>query len=315
MRPVTKRGVGFVVAGSLLAVLLLVPAGVSAAIPTLVPSHAPAPATISDGGRGAVVFGIVNNDRSTVSQLFLVDIVVTGGTFVAAYPSQGTCLATCTLGQLKPTKSASVIVVFDATPGATTVTVTGAFNTTGLGSGSGDASHGDTWPVSQGVATSTDAQNFAGRFIDGANLIVLDDQAINDTTNKHATKVVAPKTFIGVTVSDGSVIAQPCTGLLFDCSQLFGETSVISVADGGTFATGFKVIISFDGSEIVGANANTLKIYHTYAGGAEVISTRCSFAPGSTTPKSLPCLTVAKGDGKDLVATIWTTHNGQMRGF
>lgn len=316
-RPIIRR-VSYAVASSLLAVMLLGPAGASAATPALDEIQYPAPATVGVGELAAVVFGITNSGKSTVSQLFLVDVVITGGTFFTAYPSQGTCTAggtSCTFGQLKPKKTASVIIVI--TPdGVGSVNVTGTFNTTGLGSGSDDASHGDQWDVQATVTVSDDAQDVAGRFIDeDGNLLVQNSQALSDT-NPHSTKVVAPQTLIGVSVEDGNpAITQECFLTADECANLFGETSAIYVAQGGTFPGGFQVVIGFDRSEIVGANANTLTIYHTYDDTYEIIDTRCTFAPNSSVPKTLPCLTVDRLGGGDLQATIWTTHNGFMKGL
>ena len=319
IRRPTLRGISLIATSSLVALMLLVPT-TSAATPALIQTQAPAPATISDGGQGAVIFSIYNNDTSTVSQLYLVSVTVTGGTFVKAYPSQGTCGTTlqpdplCTLGQLKPRKTATVIIVFNATPGVGTVTVAGTFNTTGLGTSSGgDNSHGDAWPVSQAVGTSPDAQDFSGRFIDaGGNTIVLDNQSVG-SGNLQATKIIAPKTLIGVSAEDGPS-AQPVT-----CPSTltcFGETSAIEVAGGASFPGGFQVVITIDGSAIPsGINAKNVQIYHTWdspaPGGSEIISARCTFTNGL--PKSMPCLNAVKVNGQDLQITIWTTHNGFMK--
>ncbi|MEW5990352.1 MAG: hypothetical protein AB1736_03270 [Chloroflexota bacterium] len=319
IRRPSGRGVSLLATSTLLALMLLVPAGTSAATPGLVQFSYPAPATVAEGELAAVVFGVTNSGKSTVSQLFLDDVFYDGGTFLKAYPSQGSCTAdgtSCTFGQLKPKKSASVILVI--TPTSAAVSVTGTFNTTGLGSGSDDASHGDQWDVAASVSVSSDTQDVGGRFIDlDGNLLVQNSQELSDT-NPHSTRVVAPQTLIGVSVEDGTVVVQCGEEGYPACPSgtLFGETSIIHVAQGGAFPDGFQVVIGFDRSEIVGANANSLTIYHTYGDGeSEVIDTKCSFAKGSSTPKSLPCLTVENIGGGDLQATIWTTHNGVMRGL
>jgi hypothetical protein len=310
--------VGVLASASLLAVALLGPAPAGAAIPIASTGLSAVPATVLAGARGAFVARFQNDDTSTISQLYFVGSI-SGATFVAAYPSQGSCsasAASCSLGQVKPgaANAVSVTVVYQTTASATSVGGSFAFNTTGLGSGGGDNSHGDSWPVSASAATSTDP-DFGGRFIDDANLVVQNDQAVNDSTNRHATKVIAPNGFIGVTVEDGYVAAQACPPAPYVCTNLFGETSVVSVAAGGTFPGGFRIIMTFDKSELAGVSANTLKIWHTYSGGSEVISAKCSFASGATTPSSMPCLTVKKLPGGDLQVTVWTTHNGSMRGL
>ena len=315
IRRPTLRGLSLIATSSLLALMLLVPT-TNAAIPALIPTTAAAPATISDGGQGAVIFSIYNNDTSTVSQLFLVNVTVPGGSFVKAYPTQGSCDATgyCTLGQLKPRKTATVIVVFNANAGVASLDVAGTFNTTGLGTSTGgDNSHGDAWPVDQLVATSSDAQDFSGRFIDaGGNVIVQNLQTVG-TGNPQATKIIAPKTLIGVSAEDGFLTDPLTCPSTIPC---FGETSAIEVAGGATFPGGFQVVITIDGSLIPsGVNAKNVKIYHTWdspaPGGSEVISTRCSFTNGL--PKSMPCLTAQKVNGTDIQITIWSTHNGFMK--
>ena len=310
IRRPTLRGISLVATSSLLALMLIGPASTLAATPILTQTSSPAPTTIVDGGRGAVIFSIHNGDKSTVSQLFLVDIVVTGGTFVTAVPSQGTCTDTCALGQLKPKKDAAVVVVFDATAGVSAVNVTATFNTTGLGSSTGgDSSHGDQWKVAQAVAISTDGQDFDGRFIDDAlNVVVQNNQSVG-TGNKQATKIIAPKTLIGVSAQDGPLTPAVTCPATITC---FGETSVIEVAGGATFPGGFQVVITMDGSELAsGVNAKSVKIYHVWDGGSETINTRCTFTNGL--PKSMPCLNAVKVGSNVLQVTIWTTHNGFMK--
>ena len=312
-RPNIRR-VSLVATSSLLALMLVGPGTAGAATPLGEAASHAVPAVIKAGETGAFVTSFHNGDKSTISQLFLSGTLTgTGVALVAAYPSQGTCDGLdCTFGQLKPRKDVTVTVVYSTTTATLAAAGSFVYNTVGLGSGSGDASHGDQWTTAASSSTRADG-NYGGRFINNSNLVVANDQAINDA-NPHATKVLAPKTFIGVTVSDGSVVTQPCAAPIV-CADLalFGESSVINVADGGSFPGGFNIIISFDSSEVVGANQNTLSIYHTYTGGAELIDQRCAFAKNSTTPKSMPCLTVSKS-GPDLIASIWTTHNGIMRG-
>lgn len=313
-----RRGASILAATALLGLALAGPGLVGAAVPSTSSAATAVPAVVLNGARGAFVATLTNTDSSTISQLYLTGTVTgTGVTFVAAYPSQGTCSATvisCSFGQLKPTKTASVTIVYQTTAATGDVEGKFTFSTTGLGSGGDDASHGDSWPVSASATTSVDP-DFGGRYIDDNNLVVQNNQSVNDTTNPHATKVVAPKSFIGVTVEDGLVVSQACPPAPAICTNLFGETSIVSVANGGTFEGGFRIVITFDKSELVGVNANTLKIWHTYSNGSELIGSKCTFASGSSTPSNMPCLIVKKLPGGDLQVTIWTTHNGVLRGY
>lgn len=316
----THRGIGLVSATALLVAALVGPIPVGATTPDADADVSAVPSVVLNGARGAFVATFDNTDSSTISQLYLIGSVSGAGvTFVRAYPSQGTCSASsvsCTLGQVKPNGPlVTVTIVYQTTAATTAVSGAFAFNTVGLGSGGGDSSHGDSWPVSASASTSSDP-DFGGRFIDSdANLVVQNDQSVNDSSNRHATKVVAPKSFIGVTVEDGSVETQVCPPAPGSCDNLFGETSIVSVAAGGTFPGGFQIVITFDSSELVGVNANNLRIWHTYSGGSELISSKCSFASGASTPTSMPCLVTKKLPGSDLRVTIWTTHNGVLRGY
>lgn len=316
-----RRGASILAATALLGLALAGPGLVGAVTPQADTTISAVPSVVLNGSRGAFVATFDNTDSSTISQLYLTGSVSGAGvSFVRAYPSQGTCsttAASCSFGQVKPNGPlVTVTIVYQTTAATTTVSGAFAFNTVGLGSGGGDQSHGDSWPVSE-TATANPDPDFGGRFIDSdTNLVVQNDQSVNDSSNRHATKVVAPKSFIGVTVEDGLVDpAQVCPPAPASCANLFGESSIVNVASGDSFPGGFQIILTFDSSELVGVNANTLKIWHYWSGGSELISSKCSFASGSATPSSMPCLVVKKLPGSDLRVTIWTTHNGVVRGY
>ena len=196
-----------VVTGAMLAAMLIGPA--SAAIPRLVPSFEVLSPEVRNSDIAGFKASIFNNDTSTVSQLFLID-TGSGGTFDTATPSQGRCNATgplyCVLGQLKPGKTATVTFTIKAPATGAALPVSVIFNTTGLGSGGGDNSHGDAWPLT-GSAALNACPNFGGRYVANNNLkIVEDDQSVNGTTNKQATRAYSPKTGIEVTVADGDQV-------------------------------------------------------------------------------------------------------------
>ena len=292
--------------------MLIGPASTLAATPDLSASSYPAPATVSINTTGAIIAVIHNGDSSTVSQLYAAVGITGDGTFTLAVPSQGTCTGgSCTFGQLKPGHDVSVAILY--TSGAIAGTVTGAalFNTSGQAGDPGDNSHGDSWPTSASAAVSTDTLNTNGRYINNANLIVQNNQNVNNSNNKQATKVVAPGGLIGVSVSDGTTTSD-CPATL----TCFGETSAIEVAAGASFPGGFQVVITLDSSEIPGGvTTRNIRIYHTWIGaptpGYETISARCTFTDGL--PNSMPCLNAVKVNGSDIQVTLWTEHNGFMK--
>ena len=313
IRRPTLRGISLVATSSLLALLVISPASTLAATPNLTAYATAQPALVSAGGAGGFIVGIHNGDSSTVSQLYMTG-TFDGGAFTAT-PSQGTCTGlACSFGQLKPGKDVTVIVQYTAaTADGVVATITVDFNTTGLGSSSGgDSSHGDHWAAFASSTTTTDTLNDAGTFLAGTNRDVHNNLAVNSTSNHQSTRVIAPKTLIGVSVSDGTAVDPATCPAPLVC---FAEESYVEVAAGADFSGGFQVIITIDGSLLAkGVNASNVKIYHTWGSNpvlSEVISTRCSFSNGLPTT-TLPCLNAAKVGG-NLQITIWTRHNGFMK--
>jgi hypothetical protein len=306
---------------------------VSAATPNLAATWTVIPKQVSDGDYVAFRGEITNNDTSTVSQLFLVELARDPNlpTLVSIATSQGSCTLgdpfMCTLGQLKPHRTAKITAVFltaDATASYTAIE-RWEFNTTGLGSGGGDNSHGDSWASDDSGAdelvasVSTDG-DFGGRYVKDNNvLIVQNDQAINNA-NPHSTRAYSPTTGIGVTVEDIDCTATVPDQLCTDLAAGFGQISKVNVNDGidvsGTSgATLLHFYLQLDSSEILaGKNANSVNVLHTYPGGEETISDRCTFASKrATTPNNAPCITVKNLSGGDLGVDVWTFHNGGLR--
>jgi hypothetical protein len=311
-----------VVTGAMLAAMLIGPA--SAAIPKLVPSFEVLSPAVKNGDIAGFKASIFNNDTSTVSQLFLID-TGSGGTFDTASPSQGKCNATgplyCTLGQLKPGKTATVIFTLRAPIAGATLPVSVQFNTTGLGSGGGDNSHGDAWPLA-GNATLNASANFGGRYVANGNLkIVEDDQNVNDT-NKQSTRAYSPTVGVEVTVADGDQVPGQGTDVYCKdttCPTFWSEWSHVTVNQGQPIAadTLYQFQLTFDGSLVPGGvNSGNVKIYHSWTDGtgdhSELISTACTLKAG--VPTNAPCLTPNKLPGNDLQVTIWSFHNGYIRG-
>ena len=217
---------------------------VSAATPNLTPKWTVIPTTVADGDYVAFRGEITNDDNSTVSQLFLVELVRDPAlTLISIATSQGSCTTNdpfvCTLGQLKPHKTARVTAVFqtDDATASYSATERWEFNTTGLGSGGGDNSHGDSWASNDSGSDELSAKvstdpDFGGRYVkDNSLLVVQNSQAINNA-NPHSTKAFAPASGIGVTVEDISCTGTNQDPLCADLSAGFGEISKVNVNDG-----------------------------------------------------------------------------------
>lgn len=316
----TSRGVSLVATTALLALMLLVPAGASAAVPTvIVDGTGPNPVVVSAGEPVAFSTALTNDDTSNIS----LKLTTTDQSLVvlSAKATNGTCAVTtplsCTFKNIKPGMTAKASIVLRAPSSGASFNAQLKWDTTGVAKDRGGNSHGDSFYYPHGVlptaglpltvGLNTDATNFRARYVlTPTQQTVANAQAVN-SANPHATKVIAPSTLMGVTVQDGTgVTALACAGC-------FGETSIIEVAGGDEFPGGFRVVITMDSSEIPGGvNAGNVAIYHEWDGGSENISLRCTFTAGL--PDTMPCLNAKKLPGNDLEITIWTTHNGIMRG-
>jgi hypothetical protein len=331
------RRLGAILATALFAVAL-VPGLANAATPNLTPSFSFVPSIVASGDYVAFRSRITNNDTSTVSQLFLLEDGPTRDpnlTFNSLTTTQGTCdttgLISCTLGQLKPHKTATVTAIFrtnDVPTGSDSYSVTESFtfNTTGLGSSSGgDSSHGDSWPSGPVSGTVTTNGDFGGRYVLNTNLLrVENSQAINNT-NRHSTRAYAPVTGIGVTVEDID-----CTTSSDPICASFttGSTAVskVNVNDGidisGTPGTTLlHFYLQADSSELtLGQTAGNLVVTHVYVDEVthlnviETISTKCQFSKKSgPNPTNAPCITPTNLGGGDIGVDVWTFHNGGLK--
>jgi hypothetical protein len=123
------------------------PAMTMAATPNWTGTIANLPPAVTPGATAGYLLTITNPGPSNISQLYL---ITTGAAPAPSFtaPSQGSCPNTggslfCSLGALRKGKTATVTVAFPTPATAGTFTVNFEWNTTGLGSGGGDNSHGD----------------------------------------------------------------------------------------------------------------------------------------------------------------------------
>ncbi len=314
--------------------MLLGPSAALAATPNLTPTFSVIPTTVKNGDYVAFRASIRNDDTSTVSQLFLVELLRDPSlTLYSVNTSQGTCDTTtdptsfmCTLGQLKPHRTATVTAIFQTPLTGLSATESLEFNTTGLGSGGGDNSHGDSWPSGPMIVELSSSDDFGGRYVLNSNLTIVENSQALSNANPHSTRAYAPTTGIGVTVEDidCTTSSDPiCDGF----SAGFGQVSKVNVNEGldvsgdpGTTLLHFY--LQLDSSEIpLGSNANNVSVIHTYIDEAtgvlttETIVTRCAFPKKGTIPNNAPCITVKNLPGGDLGVDVWTFHNGGLRLF
>lgn len=324
-----RRGIGGV-ASALLAVMLVGPAAVSAAVPDLIDTWSVIPTTVKNGDYVAFRGSIYNNDTSTVSQLYLVELTrhanLTLQSITINQASAGASCDTtgatfkCTLGQLKPRRTATVTAVFRTAASGTSATESWEFNTTGLGSGGGDQSHGDSWPSLSALTVALSSSgDFGGRYVLNSNLKIVENSQALSISNPHSTRAYAPVTGIGVTVEDIDCAALTPDPLCTSLSAGFGQISKVNVNNdvddnGITSTTLLHFYLQLDSSEIPpGTNANNVSVLHVYPGGSETIDDRCTFARNATVPSNAPCISVKNLPGGDLGIDVWTFHNGGLR--
>jgi hypothetical protein len=275
------------------------------------------PTAVTPGAEAGYSLSIKNAGPSNISQLYL---VTADGSPAPTYtaPSQGSCTYTtrtiCSFGALRKGRTASIVIAF-ATPasGANSFSMAFAWNTTGLGAGESDNSHGDDLDQI-GTTLLVDDDNFEGGFVRTPG--ELGNASGLSASNQQSTKVIVPASNIPVTVADESaVIGDASCPAELECSTL---TSELNVNSGAPFPNGFKAIIGFDSSQLEsGTNANNLDFWHLFDDGinGELITDACMFTGGNPVPKNMPCVDVANAGGGDLIATFWLTQNGRIQGW
>jgi hypothetical protein len=311
-------------AASLALGLLAIPAASLAKVPHWTGSVVALPDTVTPGKPAGYAVKIHNNGPSNISKLYLFTLAGTESVVFTA-PSQGTCNASgrlsCALGALRAGKDATVVVAFATSPAQTgNLDVTFEWDSTGLGSGSSDNSHGDALKLSASTKFSADGTNFAGGFVVSAGDKTVQNSQTIASGNRQSTKVVVNDTFIPASVQDGPGFTPPdlqtCVDTAtFHCSKLFGEWSVVNVNNDANFPAYFKIFVRIDwtvpGDHDHDADDTPRLAYHQYFDLAsdgwkqEIVSASCSTA-------AIPCLTVTKFTGYYEIE-IHTFHNGNFR--
>ena len=318
---------GSAAAASTLIALQLMAGATIAAVPTATATAIATPSTVTPGDVAGYVVQYRNDDSSTISKVALTAAMSDGFAYAvqSASTSAGSCKTgtgplSCALGNVRPGQTVTIVVGLTTSSASSSVTTTFDFSSGGSTPTDGGTSHGDSWFASATTTLSSDP-NFKGRFVAKSTQQTVENLQALSSANPHATKVIAPVTLIPVTVQDGPGTALLCGGVFTQCpATAFGETSTISVDGGRTFGSPFRVVVSFDSSEIPsGVNQGNIKIYHQWSDasgtGEQLLAERCTFAKGSSTPTNAPCISVKKLPGNDLEVTVWTFHNGSMKGY
>jgi len=242
-------------------------------------------------------------DSSTLSRLILV-IEVSGADSVAylAVTKNGNAVANacgnsipivCTFRQVRTPDHFVVTAAFTPAVGATSVTATYSWSTTGATPNDPGSSHGD--------ATLNNDPNFGGGFIASGSGTVQNVQAVS-ASNIQATKLGSLPAGVAATVQDGPDVTSPCTdSATFVCAEAIGEWSEVFVGDGESFSSVFTV-------SIVYYQGTPKRFVHTYGDSQQEEIGPC---PKKNPAASAPCFTWTANTN---TATIYTFHNGSYRG-
>jgi hypothetical protein len=267
------------------------------------------PNAVSPGAPAGYQIDITNNGPSNIPTLFLVDqlsVPNAGETPVYLESSRaGACGPTnppigplnCEWAPLNAGESVQVIVAYDTLTTGTSFTVSFQLNTNGFTfSDSKNRSHGDLLTVAATTALSNN-KNFGGFFSTITDTGVGNSDQLSGN-NKQSTRIDDLPAGLAGTVQDGSITSDACIpGLGIDCTKLVGETSVVTVGNGGD--VNFTITIHFK-------NVTPTAFVHTFGNPLQQESVN---ACGATPVR--PCFT---WDATTSTATILAAHNGSWTG-
>jgi hypothetical protein len=316
-----KRSVRTLMAGalslSLLAALMAMPAVVMAGVPNWVilpdndtdaNSVTELPAKVEPGENAGYSVTIRNNGPSTISQLF----AFTGeGTPVAEFAaaSQGACSPAdeaffCSLGALPAGATVTIVGAFATPTEGTSFSVDFFFNTTGLGTGDGDSSHGDELQATGTTVLSQDP-NFAGGF--STELAETESNGAISGTNLVSTSLTAPdgqKNLI-LTVADETALSDnpACTGCIYPAF-----TAELHLGDGSASFGLMTVVIDYQKNLWKTANFNKLSVVHIHDD-----LTRHEIPFSSSCSGEVECATFTNLPGGHGQVTLYLAQNGWVK--
>ena len=284
-----------------------------AAVPLATASSEAIPAAYS-AGNAAGFRGVYDyEDGSTLAKLILTietsdaaSVAFVGATLNGSPVAKacGTSLpVVCTFRQVRFEDHIVVLAAFTPAEGATSVTADFVWSSTGATGSDGGTSHGDTWGDGPQTATLSEDPDYAGGFVFGGTTSIQNLQVVS-AGNPQATGLASLPSGVAATVLDGDLATGVCvTTTDVDCSDVFGQWSEITVGDGETFTTAFKITIKY--------YAGTPKGFvHSY--GDPVQQEFIGPCPKKNPASAAPCFTWS---AKTNTATIYTFHNGSYRGL
>lgn len=253
---------------------------------------------------------ITNNGPSNISALYLTDDNTATPAFLTSLDRPGACNESpapsgrlfCTFGALNAGQHVTITVGYDTLSSATSFPITFEGNTTGSTfTDVKNWSHGDLLLSNPIITTTTLSKdkNFGG-FFSTNTVHGIGNSDVLSGNNKQSTRLGGVAPGIAGTVQDGSLTSDACISNLtpgVDCSLIDGETSVVTVGDGGTIPGGFFIVIHYK-------NGTTPTAFvHTYGSGQQEKISACS-DPNNPVPQ---CFTWDPGT---TTATIYSTFNG-----
>jgi hypothetical protein len=333
MSSVRIRRLAAIISGALLGLALIGPAPTVAAqagwefINT---QHLPT--EVTPGKAAGYRFTIHNGGSSNIAQLYLTGSLDAAPVYLAGdsaadklrvdqscFPKDA--VLNCAFGALNADASITLTVAyttsgtgtFDATFYLSSTGNTGSDNDPTTGKGN---SHGDSLSYTFSTRLSTN-ENFAGGFVLGTEPQTYEVKNGGVTRRNIQSTAAIPSGFdIPVTVEDGpNVPARTCAAV----AGAFGECSKIEAAEGGDVTGGIKIVITVYWKSVPrNLNVNDVKVVHTWTDGliehVDTIGTSCGSGSEYLALLEPGCRDASFDADKNLIITIWTLHNGGVRG-
>jgi hypothetical protein len=310
-----RAAVGLVVGVTALAIT----APAYAAVPTATVNDEALPTQFSAGADVGYRSTYVFTDGSSLSKLFLVfNTTGTATNNYLAVTRNGanavkSCVmgtpVTCTFKTVRTNETFVVTAGFTVADGVTSTTGQAVWSATGATSSDGGTSHGDTWtdpdytlPNPPLTSTQSTDANFGGGFSAADGGSVQNGQAVT-ALNRQATKLLGLPAGVGATVSDGSPTGHDCGTI--DCSTAFGEWSDVTVGDGQSFGSPFRIVITY-------YQGNPKGFVHQYVQDGVTKYEPVPACPKKNPAAAAPCFVWTANLNQ---ATIYTLHNGSWKGL
>lgn len=301
------------------------------------------PPVVSTGTVAGYEVAIRNGGPSNIPSLYLFN---SDPALVTAYVSDNTHCSTagtplnCSFGALRKNETLTLTVAYQVPSVAGSFGVDFVWNTTGLGSGASDNSHGDALTKHGATVVSNDA-NYAGRFlVPGDPGFAQTDPNIS-VSNPQASYLSVNARGIGIGVGENNEDACPnAPGL-----SCFGQATRLTVGDGSAKYGVITLLVKLHRSEIPSQiNAGNLGVVHVKDNGALEELPTCN-GPATNVPCKIVqvlgptgMMTLAHAGGghdtcgdhhawsrkshgarscpssaKDLIVTIYLNENGYVK--